>query len=223
MTMRERSRVLVPTVVETTDRGERAFDIYSRLLKDRIVFLGSVVDDDVANLLVAQLLHLESENADRDVALYVNSPGGSGTAMFAIYDAMQYVKPDVATYCVGQAASAAAVILAGGAAGKRFALANARVLLHQPHGGLEGQSSDLEIHAKEFLLQRRRMEEIVARHTGQAIEKVHDDLDRDFILHAQEAREYGVVDHVITRRELSSVVPPLPAPNGRSPSAGDGT
>jgi len=221
--MPDRGRLLVPTVIEAGDRGERAYDIYSRLLKDRIVFLGSVVDDDVANLLVAQLLHLESENADRDVALYVNSPGGSGTAMFAIYDAMQYVKPDVATYCVGQAASAAAVILAGGAAGKRFALANARVLLHQPHGGLEGQSSDLEIHAKEFLLQRRRMEEIVARHTGQAIEKVHDDLDRDFILHAQEAREYGVVDHVITRRELSSVVPPLPAPNGRSPSAGDGT
>ena len=215
---------LVPMVVEQTSRGERAFDIYSRLLKDRIVFLGSVVDDDVANVLVAQLLHLESENADRDVALYVNSPGGSGTAMFAIYDAMQYVKPDVATYCVGQAASAAAVILAGGAAGKRFALANARVLLHQPHGGLEGQSTDLEIHAREFLLQRRRMEEIVALHTGQPVDKVHDDLDRDFILHAEEARAYGVVDHVITRRELSSVVPPVPSPtnghgtNGQSPN-----
>ena len=221
--MPDRGRLLVPTVIEAGDRGERAYDIYSRLLKDRIVFLGSVVDDDVANLLVAQLLHLESENADRDVALYVNSPGGSGTAMFAIYDAMQYVKPDVATYCVGQAASAAAVILAGGAAGKRFALANARVLLHQPHGGLEGQSSDLEIHAKEFLRQRRRMEEIVAHHTGQTIEKVHDDLDRDFILHAEEAREYGVVDQVITRRELSSVLPPPASPNGHAPSGADAT
>jgi len=212
-------QLLVPTVIEATDRGERSFDLYSRLLKDRIVFLGTVVEDDVANLLVAQLLHLESENDERDIALYVNSPGGSAIAMFAIYDAMQYVKPDVATYCVGQAASAAAVILAGGAAGKRFALANARVLLHQPHGGLEGQSSDLEIHAKEFLAQRRRMEEIVAEHTGQRVDKVHDDLDRDFILHAEEARAYGVVDHVITRRELSSVVPPLPVPSNGHGSA----
>jgi ATP-dependent Clp protease, protease subunit len=145
--MESRQRLLVPTVVEATDRGERSFDIYSRLLQDRVVFLGSVVDDDVANLIVAQLLHLESENPERDIAIYINSPGGSGTAMFAIFDAMRYVRPDVATYCVGQAAAAAAVILASGAPGKRFALANARVLLHQPHGELGGQSSDLQIHA----------------------------------------------------------------------------
>ena len=203
--MESRQRLLVPTVVEATDRGERSFDIFSRLLKDRVVFLGSVVDDDLANLIVAQLLHLESENPERDVAIYVNSPGGSGTAMFAIYDAMRYVRPDVATYCVGQAASAAAVILAAGAPGKRFALANARVLLHQPHGELDGQSSDLQIHAKEFLRQRRRMEEIIAEHTGQTIERVHEDLDRDFILTADEAKAYGVIDHVSTRRELTSV------------------
>jgi ATP-dependent Clp protease protease subunit len=209
--MESRQRLLVPTVVEATDRGERSFDIYSRLLQDRVVFLGSVVDDDVANLIVAQLLHLESENAERDIAIYVNSPGGSGTAMFAIYDAMRYVRPDVATYCVGQAASAAAVILAAGAPGKRFALENARVLLHQPHGELGGQSSDLQIHAKEFLRQRRRMEEIIAEHTGQTIERVHEDLDRDFILTAHEARAYGVIDHVSARRELVPV-PPAASP-----------
>jgi ATP-dependent Clp protease protease subunit len=206
--MESRQRLLVPTVVEATDRGERSFDIYSRLLQDRVVFLGSVVDDDVANLIVAQLLHLESENPERDIAIYVNSPGGSGTAMFAIYDAMRYVRPDVATYCVGQAASAAAVILASGAPGKRFALANARVLLHQPHGELGGQSSDLQIHAKEFLRQRRRMEEIIAEQTGQTIERVHEDLDRDFILTADEAKAYGVIDHVSARRELVTVPPP---------------
>jgi ATP-dependent Clp protease, protease subunit len=206
--MESRQRLLVPTVVEATDRGERSFDIYSRLLQDRVVFLGSVVDDDVANLIVAQLLHLESENPERDIAIYVNSPGGSGTAMFAIFDAMRYVRPDVATYCVGQAASAAAVILASGAPGKRFALANARVLLHQPHGELGGQSSDLQIHAKEFLRQRRRMEEIIAEHTGQTIERVHEDLDRDFILTADEAKAYGVIDHVSARRELVTVPPP---------------
>jgi len=209
-------QLLVPTVIEATDRGERAFDLYSRLLKDRIMFLGTVVEDEVANLLVAQLLHLESENADRDIALYVNSPGGSAIAMFAIYDAMQYVKPDVATYCVGQAASAAAVILAGGASGKRFALTNARVLLHQPHGQLGGQSTDLQIHAEEFLRQRRRMEEIVAEHSGQTVEKVHEDLDRDFILTADAARAYGVVDHVITRRELVPVPVETPSSNGHA-------
>ena len=207
---------LVPTVIEATDRGERAFDLYSRLLKDRIVFLGTVVEDDVANLVVAQLLHLESENADRDIALYINSPGGSAIAMFAIYDAMQYVKPDVATNCVGQAASAAAVILAGGAPRKRFALTNARVLLHQPHGQLGGQSTDLQIHAEEFLRQRRRMEEIVAEHSGQTVEKVHEDLDRDFILTADAARAYGVVDHVITRRELVPVPVETPSSNGHA-------
>ena len=203
--MDSRQRLLVPTVVEATDRGERSFDIYSRLLQDRVVFLGSVVDDDLANLLVAHVLHLESANPERDIAIYVNSPGGSGTAMFAIYDAMRYVRPDIATYCVGQAASAAAVILAAGAPGKRFALANSRVLLHQPHGELGGQSSDLQIHAKEFLRQRRRMEEIIAEHTGQTVERVHEDLDRDFILTADEAKAYGVIDHVSTRRELAPV------------------
>jgi ATP-dependent Clp protease, protease subunit len=213
----DRHQLLVPTVVEATDRGERSFDLYSRLLKDRIVFLGTAIEDDVANLLVAQLLHLESENADRDIALYVNSPGGSAIAMFAIYDAIQYVKPDVATYCVGQAASAAAVILSGGAPGKRFALSNARVLLHQPHGQLGGQSTDMQIHAEEFLRQRRRMEEIVAEHTGQTVEKIHADLDRDFILTADAARDYGVVDHVITRRELVPLRAEPPAPtNGRA-------
>ena len=215
--MSESHRLLVPTVIEATDRGERSFDLYSRLLKDRIVFLGTVVEDDVANLLVAQLLHLESENADRDIALYVNSPGGSSIAMFAIYDAMQYVKPDVATYCVGQAASAAAVILSGGAPGKRFALTNSRILLHQPHGQLGGQSTDLQIHAEEFLRQRLRMEEIVAGHTGQTVEQIHADLDRDFILTAEAARDYGVVDHVITRRELGPMAVTAPSPsNGHS-------
>ena len=197
--------MLVPTVVEPTDRGERAFDIYSRLLKDRIVFLGQEVDDDLANLLVAQLLHLEAENPDRDIAMYVNSPGGSSTALFAIHDAMQYVRPDVATYCVGQAASAAAVILACGAPGKRFALPFARVLLHQPHGGLQGQSSDLEIHAKEIIRQRRVVEEILAMRTGQPVERIARDTDRDFILTAEEALAYGVVDHVVSRRELTAV------------------
>jgi ATP-dependent Clp protease protease subunit len=196
---------LVPTVIEPTDRGERAFDIYSRLLRERIVFLGQPVDDDLANILVAQLLHLEADNPDKDVSLYVNSPGGSSTALLAIYDAMQFVRPDIATYCVGQAASAAAVILAAGAAGKRFALPSARILLHQPHGGIEGKSSDLEIQAKEILRQRRLVDEIVSRHTGQPVERVQHDTDRDFILTAEEARAYGVIDHVIGRRELTAV------------------
>ena len=196
---------LVPTVIEPTDRGERAFDIYSRLLRERIVFLGQPVDDDLANILVAQLLHLEADNPDKDVSLYINSPGGSSTALLAIYDAMQFVRPDVATYCMGQAASAAAVILSAGVAGKRFALPFARILLHQPHGGIEGQSSDLEIQAKEILRQRRLVDEIVSRHTGQPVEKVRHDTDRDFILTAGEARAYGVIDHVIGRRELAAV------------------
>jgi ATP-dependent Clp protease, protease subunit len=199
------SSALVPTVIEASDRGERAFDIYSRLLRERIVFLGQPVDDDLANILVAQLLHLEAENPERDISMYVNSPGGSSTALLAIYDAMQYVRPDVATYCVGQAASAAAVILASGAAGKRFALPSARVLLHQPHGGIEGQSSDLEIHAKEIIRQRRLVESILAERTGQPIEKIARDTDRDFILTAREAETYGVIDQVIGRRELAAV------------------
>ena len=196
---------LVPTVIEPSERGERAFDIYSRLLRERIVFLGQPVDDDLANILVAQLLHLESENPDKDVSLYINSPGGSSTALLAIYDAMQFVKPDVATYCMGQAASAAAVILAAGADGKRFALPSARILMHQPHGGIEGQSSDLEIQAKEILRQRRLVDEILARHTGQPVERIHRDTDRDFILTAEDAVRYGVIDHVVGRRELAAV------------------
>lgn len=201
---------LVPTVVTPTDRGERAFDIYSRLLAERVVFLNRPVDDDVAGILLAQLIHLEAESPERDISLYVNSPGGSATSLFAIYDTMRYIQPDVATYCVGQAASAAAVILAAGAKGKRFALPNARVLLHQPHGGMEGQTSDLEIHAREFQYQRRRVEEILAEHTGQPVERIREDTDRDFILRAHEAKAYGVVDEVISGRRLVAV-PPLPA------------
>jgi ATP-dependent Clp protease, protease subunit len=196
---------LVPTVVEPTDRGERAFDIYSRLLRERIVFLGQPVDDDVANILVAQLLHLEADDPEKDISLYVNSPGGSSTALLAIYDAMQFVRPDVATYCVGQAASAAAVILAAGAAGKRFALPYARILMHQPHGGIEGQSADLEIHATEIIRLRRLVDGILAQHTGQPVERIASDTDRDFILTAEEARAYGAIDHVLGRRELAAV------------------
>jgi ATP-dependent Clp protease protease subunit len=201
------SASLVPTVVEPSDRGERAFDIYSRLLRERVVFLGRVVDDDLANLLVAQMLHLEAESPDRDISLYINSPGGSSTALFAILDAMRYVRPDVATYCMGQAASAAAVILAAGAGGKRFALPYSRVLLHQPHGGIEGQSADLEINAREILRQRRLVDQILAEHTGQPVETIARDTDRDFILTAEEARAYGVVDQVLGRRDLAVLAP----------------
>jgi ATP-dependent Clp protease, protease subunit len=196
---------LVPTVVEPSEGGERAFDIYSRLLRDRVVFLGSAIDDAVGNLIVAQLLYLDAEHPGRDVSLYVNSPGGATTDLFAIYDTMQHLASDVATYCVGQAASAAAVLVAAGTRGKRFALPNARVLLHQPHGGMEGQASDLAIHAKEAARQRRRLEEIVAEHTGQPPERVRADLDRDFILTAEEARSYGIVDAVVTHAQLTAV------------------
>jgi ATP-dependent Clp protease protease subunit len=191
---------LVPTVLEQTDRGERAYDVYSRLLKDRIVLLGTQVDDQSANLLVAQLLHLASEAPDRDVNLYVNSPGGSMSAMFAIYDAMQLVSCDVATTCMGMAASAAAVILAGGAPGKRFCLPNARVLIHQPHGRAEGQSVDIELQAKEMTWGRRRMQELLALHTGQPVDRIERDTDRDYILGAGEAVAYGMVDHVVEGR-----------------------
>ena len=192
----------VPTVVEQTERGERAVDVYSRLLRDRVVFFGSVLDDEVANVLVAQLLVLEAEDPERDVALYVNSPGGSATALFAVYDAMQAIRPDVATWCVGQAASAGATLLAAGAPGKRYALPNARILLHQPHGGVEGQSEDIRIHADEIVRQRRKQEEILARHTGRPIEQIRADTDRDFILDAEAARTYGVIDHVVTDRRI---------------------
>ena len=200
---------LVPTVVEETSRGERSFDIYSRLLRERIVFLGEEIDDAVANTIVAQLLFLDSVEPGRDVSMYVNSPGGATTALFAIYDSMQFLKSDVATYCLGQAASAAAVILAAGAAGKRYALPNSRVLLHQPHGGIQGQSADIAIHAAEAVRQRTRMEQILAEHTGQTTERIHADLERDFILGPEEALEYGVVDQVVERRALVGIREPL--------------
>ena len=179
---------LVPTVVESTSRGERAFDIYSRLLKDRIIFLGSAIDDAIANLIMAQLLHLESEDADKDVYLYINSPGGSITSLFAIYDTMQYIKPDVNTVCMGMAASASAVILAGGAPGKRFALPHARIMLHQPHGGAQGQATDIEIQARLILQMREQLNQILADHSGQDVEKVASDTDRDFWMIASEAK-----------------------------------
>jgi ATP-dependent Clp protease protease subunit len=196
---------LVPTVVESTSRGERAFDIYSRLLKDRIIFLGTPIDDAVANLIMAQLLHLESEDPDKDVFLYINSPGGSITSLFAIYDTMQYIKPDVTTVCMGMAASAAAVILAGGSPGKRYALPHARVMLHQPHGGAQGQATDIEIQAKLIIQMREQLNRILADHSGQDYEKVSHDTDRDFWMLAEEAKEYGVIDDILTRRELAAV------------------
>ena len=196
---------LVPTVVESTSRGERAFDIYSRLLKDRIIFLGTAIDDAVANLVMAQLLHLESEDPDRDVNLYINSPGGEITSLFAIYDTIQYIKPDVSTVCMGMAASAAAVILAGGTKGKRFALPHARVMLHQPHGGARGQAADIEIQARLIVQMREQLNRILARHTGQEYEKVATDTDRDFWMLAGEAVEYGIVDDVLSRRDLTAV------------------
>jgi ATP-dependent Clp protease protease subunit len=195
--------VLIPTVIESTNRGERAYDIYSRLLANRIVFLGSAIDDQVANLIVAQLLHLESESADRDVAMYINSPGGDMTGLFAIYDTMQFIAPDVATICVGQAASAAAVLLAAGAPGKRSVLPNARVLVHQPHGGAQGQSVDMEIAVAEMVEMRRRMVDILVAATGQTAERISIDMDRDFILRDERAVRYGLVDSVIDRRQLA--------------------
>ena len=199
------SNYLVPTVVESTSRGERAFDIYSRLLKDRIIFLGTAIDDAVANLVMAQLLHLESEDPDRDVNLYINSPGGEITSLFAIYDTIQYIKPDVSTVCMGMAASAAAVILAGGTKGKRFALPHARVMLHQPHGGARGQAADIEIQARLIVQMREQLNQILSHHTGQDYEKVANDTDRDFWMLADQAVEYGIVDDVLSRRELAAV------------------
>ena len=201
-----RNSYLVPTVVEQTSRGERAFDIYSRLLSERIIFLGTPIDDTVANLIMAQLLHLEGDEPDKDIALYINSPGGVMTSLMAIYDTMHFIKPDVATYCMGQAASAAAVLLAAGASGKRFALPHARVMIHQPHiGGLEGQATDIEIHAREILRVREEMNQILAGHTGQDLERITVDTDRDFWMTAEEAKEYGVVDTVLEGRELKAV------------------
>ena len=196
---------LVPTVVEQTSRGERAFDLYSRLLKERIIFLGTPIDDAVANLLMAQLIHLESEDPDKDVSLYINSPGGEITALMAIYDTMQYIKPAIQTICIGQAASAAAVLLAAGTPGKRYALPHARILIHQPHGGASGQAVDIEIQAKEITRMRQLLDEILAHHTGQPVEKVGTDTDRDFIMSSTEAKDYGIVDEILTNRELAFV------------------
>ena len=199
------SNYLVPTVVESSNRGERAYDLYSRLLKERIIFLGTPIDDTVANLVCAQLLFLESEEPDKDIHLYINSPGGDITALFAIYDTMKYFKPDISTFCFGQAASAAAVLLAAGAHGKRFALPHARILLHQPFGGVEGQASDIELQAKEILRMRDLLNGMLAEDTGQAHEKVAKDTDRDFVMTAEEAVAYGVIDEVITVREAASL------------------
>ena len=200
--MTEPKNYLVPVVVEQTSRGERSFDIYSRLLKERIVFLGTPIDDNVGNLIMAQLLHLESEDPEKDINLYINSPGGDITSLFAIYDTMQYIKPDVSTIVMGQAASAAAVLVLAGTKSKRYALPHSRILLHQPHGGAQGQAVDIEIQAKEITRYRKLLEELIATHTGQPLEKVAKDTDRDFILTADEAVAYGVVDEVISTRKM---------------------
>jgi len=194
--------VLIPMVVEQTSRGERAYDIYSRLLKDNVIFLGSPIDDNVSNLIIAQMLFLEAENPEKDISIYINSPGGSITSGLAIYDTMQYVKPDIATICIGQAASMAAVLLAAGTKGKRYCLPNSRVLIHQPlMHGLGGQASEIDIHARDIMQMKARLNSILANHTGQPIEKIDKDTDRDYILQAPQAQEYGLVDQVIAKRD----------------------
>jgi ATP-dependent Clp protease protease subunit len=197
--------MLVPTVLESTSRGERAYDIYSRLLRERIIFLGSAIDDQVANLIIAQLLHLEGENSDSEISLYINSPGGDMIALFAIHDTMQFVHAPISTICVGQAASAAAVLLAAGAPGRRLALPNARVLIHQPHGGAQGQSVDLEIQIRETVELRNRMVDVLVDNSHQDRERIMHDIDRDYILRGQAAVEYGLIDHVIESRQLRPV------------------
>jgi ATP-dependent Clp protease protease subunit len=194
---------LVPMVVEQSPRGERSFDIYSRLLNERVVFIGTPIDDGVANLVVAQLLHLESEDPDKDVSLYINSPGGVVYAGLAIYDTMQFIRPDVRTICFGVAMSMASLLLAGGAPGKRMALPSSRILIHQPSGGYQGQATDIEIHARETLALRRHVDEIYARHTGQTVERVHEDMERDRFFTAEQAREYGLIDRVIDSHEIA--------------------
>ena len=193
---------LVPTVVEQTNRGERAFDLYSRLLKENIVFLGTPIDDVVANLICAQLLHLESEDPDKDINLYINSPGGDINSLFAIYDTMQYIKPDITTICFGQAASAAAVLLAAGCKGKRLALPHARILLHQPYAGAYGDASDIELVASEIARLKKSLEEVLSSHTGQPMDRIATDTDRDFVMTAEQARDYGAIDEVIEARNL---------------------
>jgi len=189
-------------VVERDNRGERSYDLYSRLLKENIVFLGTPIDDTIANLISAQMLFLEAENPDKEISLYINSPGGEISALFAIYDTMKYVKNDISTFCYGQAASAAAVLLAGGTTGKRYALPHARILIHQPYGGAAGQAADIEIQAKEILRMRDLLNKVLAHDTGQSIERIKDDTDRDFIMSAEEAQEYGIIDEVLSTREL---------------------
>lgn len=191
---------LIPIVIEQSSRGERAYDIYSRLLKDRIIFLGSAINDEVANLIIAQMLFLESEDPDKDIHFYINSPGGLVTAGMAIYDTMQYIKPPVSTLCMGQAASMAALLLAAGTKGKRFSLPHARILIHQPLGGFQGQATDVEIQAKEILRLREELNRILARHTGQPIERINQDTERDFYMSGQQAKDYGLIDEVITSR-----------------------
>jgi ATP-dependent Clp protease, protease subunit len=208
--MKEHALNLVPMVVEQTARGERAYDIYSRLLKERVIFIVGPIDDYMANIVVAQMLFLESENPEKDVALYINSPGGVVTAGLAIYDTMQFIKPDVSTICIGQAASMGAVLLAGGTAGKRFALPHARVMIHQPLGGFQGQAADMEIHAKEMLETRDRLNKILAKHTGQSVDRIKQDTDRDRFMDWQEAQRYGLIDRVLEKRgevPLSATVP----------------
>ncbi|MGO9569761.1 MAG: ATP-dependent Clp endopeptidase proteolytic subunit ClpP [Desulfomonilaceae bacterium] len=195
--------MLVPIVVEQTSRGERSYDIYSRLLRERIIFLGTSVDDTIANLVIAQLLFLESEEPDKDINFYINSPGGVVTSGLAIYDTMQYIKPEIQTICIGQAASMGALLLAAGTAGKRFALPHARILIHQPMGGFQGQASDIEIHAREILRMRSELNQILVRHTGQPLERIEADTERDYFMSGDEAATYGIVDQVISRRELT--------------------
>jgi ATP-dependent Clp protease, protease subunit len=195
---------MVPMVVEQDSRGERSFDIYSRLLRERIIFIGTPIDDQIANLVVAQLIHLESDDPDKDIAIYINSPGGVVYAGLAIYDTMQFIKPEVQTICVGVAMSMGSLLLAGGAPGKRFSLPNSRILIHQPSGGFQGQATDIEIHAREALALRARIDEIYAKHTGKSVEQVHDDMDRDRFFKADEAVEYGLIDQILSKRSGSN-------------------
>jgi ATP-dependent Clp protease protease subunit len=196
--------MLIPMVIEQSSRGERAYDIYSRLLKDRIIFMGETVEDSMANTIIAQMLFLESEDPDKDINLYLNSPGGVTTSGLAIYDTMQYIRPDITTICVGQSASLAALLLAAGTKGKRYALPNARIMIHQPLGGMQGQATDIDIHAREMLKTRDTLNRILAKHTGQNIERIQKDTERDFFMSSDEAKEYGIVDKVITAREMPS-------------------
>jgi ATP-dependent Clp protease protease subunit len=198
--------MLIPMVIEQSSRGERAYDIYSRLLKDRIIFMGEQVQDDMANIVIAQMLFLESEDPDKDINLYLNSPGGVTTSGLAIYDTMQYIKPDITTICMGQAASMGALLLAAGAKGKRYALPHSRIMIHQPLGGMQGQATDIDIHAKEILKTRDTLNNILAEHTGQDIEKIRKDTERDFFMSSEEAKEYGIVDRIITTREMQDRV-----------------